>query len=110
MAGNFDSLSAALGALQAHYEHLFTSTTEDRKDAAGHRTEVREALQEIDSRVMAVEHKVDDIYPTIQDLKTKDIKKQTIKDYQTWQIAAAGTIISTIGTIAYTVWKSRGGG
>ena len=110
MDGKFDSLSAAIGAIQAKIEHLFASTTEDKHEAISHRTEVRETLQSIDSRIGTIEHKIGDIYPTVQDLRTKDLKKQTIKEYQTWQIAAAGTILSTIGTIAYTVWKSRSGG
>lgn len=109
MDGKFDSLSAAIGAIQAKIEHLFTSTSEDKHEANSHRAEVRETLQSIDSRIGTIEHKIGDIYPTVQDLRTKDLKKQTIKDYQTWQIAAAGTIISTLGTVIYTVWKSKGG-
>src|SRR5882762_6582719 len=106
--GVIDSLSVAFGALQAEVKSLLSNLTINRQEDLEHRREFRETMHAIGDRVGTLEHKVNDIYPVVQELEKKDLKKQTIKDYQTWLFGIAAASLSTGATALYTYFKSTG--
>ena len=112
LEGKLDTMSAAFGALQADIRNVLFGQKNDREAAAEYRGEMREEVHKIGARVGIIEHRVDEITPVVQDLKSTLSKKEAVAEYQKWLIRAvwgAGAgILSAAGTAAVAYWQARG--
>ena len=110
MDGQIDTLSAAFGALQGKVETLIGNLTADRQEATEHRYTIRTAIGDLGTRMGILENTVQDMRPQVKELVAKDTGKEAVRAHNRMITAIASGALSTIGTVAYAVWKAKYGG